>query len=241
MTIEIFEVGGSIRDEMLGIENIPDRDFCVVSTGGWTDFSKWCDRNMDSVFQVKPEFFTIRGSIGTDVIDMVMCRKDSKSTNGRHPDSVEPGTLLDDLSRRDFTVNAMARKVDPKNLKPVGNIIDPFFGTEHAQCKKLSSVGDVDERFEEDGLRVIRAVRFCVTKDFIPDLSLRGALFNPHWWDHAKNTVSEDRIRVETDKMFRHDSIKSIRFLTNHCAHEALDCIFGGSSNIWLKPTTENK
>ena len=108
MTIRLFEVGGSIRDELMGIDNPPDRDFCAEAPS-WEALENWCFEKMKKVFLVTPEFFTIRGMMpnGT-AIDVVMCRKDGPSSDGRHPDHVEPGTLLDDLARRDFTVNAMA-------------------------------------------------------------------------------------------------------------------------------------
>ncbi|HIE84114.1 MAG TPA: CCA tRNA nucleotidyltransferase, partial [Dehalococcoidia bacterium] len=145
-TIRLFEVGGSIRDEQMGITEIPDRDFCAESPEGWDALLAWCKTRMKKVFLVTPEFFTVRGMIGKDVIDIVMCRKDGPSTDGRHPDSVEPGTLMDDLARRDFTMNAMAREVDPKTLQPIGEIIDPFNG--HADIKNgiLRCVGETNER-----------------------------------------------------------------------------------------------
>ncbi len=237
--IRLFEVGGSIRDELMGITEIPDRDFCAESPGGWDPLLAWCHMNMKKVFLVTPEFFTIRGMMpnGTS-IDVVMCRKDGESSNGRHPDHVEPGTLHDDLARRDFTINAMAREVDPKTLKPAGDIIDPFGGAQDTRNKWLQTVGDVDKRFEEDGLRILRAARFCITKDVKPCLSIKGALMNPNWWKFVTETVSTERIREELQKMFKHDTPKALRFLATDCAREALECVF---NDIWLKPTMGRK
>ena len=76
-----------------------------------------------------------------------MCIRDS-------PDSVEfTRSLTEDLKRRDFTVNAMAMDAD-------GNIIDPFGGRRDLEARILKAVGDPDERFREDGLRIMRALRF---------------------------------------------------------------------------------
>jgi len=240
--IRLFEVGGSIRDELMGIENPPDRDFCAESPHGWEALLTWCHDNMKRVFLVTPEFFTVRGMMpnGTS-IDVVMCRKDGPSADGRHPKFVKPGTLEDDLARRDFTMNALAREVNPGSLEPIGEIIDLFNGINDIHAKKLMTVGDVDARFEEDGLRVLRAARFCVTKNVRPNLSVKGALFNPRWWKFVADTVSEDRVRVELHKMFSHNTVDAIRFLTNNCAHEALDHLFAHGSDIWLKPTVEKK
>ena len=237
--IRLFEVGGSIRDELMGIFDIPDRDFCAESPEGWEALLSWCHENMQRVFLVTPEFFTVRGMMpnGTS-IDVVMCRKDGASSDGRHPDSVEPGSLEDDLRRRDFTVNAMAREVDPVTLMPVGKLIDPFGGAQDVRNGELKTVGDVDKRFEEDGLRILRAARFCVTKDFKPCLSVKGALMNPNWWDFVAKTVSKERVREELQKMFKHDTPKALRFFSNDCAKSALDVMF---ESIWLKPTMEKK
>ena len=242
--IRIFEVGGSIRDELMGITDIPDRDFCAVSPDGWRALLHWCHDNMKRVFLVTPEFFTVRGMMhdGTS-IDVVMCRKDGPSSDGRRPDEVEPGTLQDDLARRDFTMNALAREVDPKTLEPIGDIVDLFGGVEDILHHSLRTVGNSNERFEEDGLRILRAARFCVTKGVGPTPSIAAALRDPKWWEFVMQTVSVDRIRVELHKMFTHNTVDAIRFLTNSCAHDALTCMFGSDEkgSLWMKPTVEKK
>ena len=238
--IRIFEVGGSIRDELMGIENPPDRDFCAVSPEGWEALLTWCKANMKRVFLVTPEFFTVRGMMHNgDPIDVVMCRKDGSSSDGRHPDHVEPGTLEDDLRRRDFTINAMAREVDPKTLEPIGEIIDPFGGKEDLNMSILRTVGDPSERFQEDGLRVFRAMRFSITKkmDFCHELDVE--MKKNKWWRHAKDTVSVERIREEFTKMFKHDTVTAMISIVNEFPFEAL--LILDACGIWLKPTTEKK
>ena len=242
MTIRLFEVGGSIRDELMGINNPPDRDFCAESPEGWETLLAWCKSNMKRVFLVTPEFFTVRGMMqnGT-AIDVVMCRKDGPSIDGRHPDHVEPGTLKDDLLRRDFTVNAMAREVDPKTLKPIGEIIDHHWGIEDLKEGILSCVGCTSIRLEEDGLRILRAARFAITKDLMPDDELETALRDENWWAFVESSVSEERIREELTKMFKHDTLATLHFLMNNCSPSAIDFIFGGTIDIWLKPTMERR
>jgi tRNA nucleotidyltransferase/poly(A) polymerase len=239
--IRIFEVGGSIRDELMGIDNPPDRDFCAESPAGWEALLGWCEEHMDKVFLVTPEFFTVRGRIGKDTIDIVMCRIDGSSSDGRHPDHVEIGTLMDDLARRDFTMNAMAREVNPRTLKPIGEIIDPFGGAFDAEEGVLKCVGDTVERLEEDGLRLLRAARFAITKDLIPNDDLELALQDETWWAFVERSVSEERIREELSKMFKHDTAATLRFLFHHCSSCAVDFLFGDTTNVWLKPTTEKK
>ena len=238
--IRLFEVGGSIRDELMGIKNPPDRDFCAESPGGWEALLEWANQTMERVFVIKPQFFTIRGRMKSgDSIDVVMCRKDGPSFDGRHPDHVEPGTLLDDLARRDFTVNAMAREVDPTTLEPIGEIIDPFHGRQDLISGILRCVGVTSMRFEEDGLRVLRAVRFSITKDleFCPDLLTN--LKSGHWWTFAGETVSNERIREELTKMFKHDTLRTMIRFVEHLPGEAL--LLLETTGIWLKPTVEKK
>ena len=241
MTIRLFEVGGSIRDELMGIDNPPDRDFCAESPDGWEALLAWCKANMNKVFLVTPEFFTVRGTIGKDAIDIVMCRKDGPSSDGRRPDHVESGTLMDDLARRDFTMNAMAREVNLKTLEPIGEVIDPFGGAFDAEEGVLKCVGDAEERLEEDGLRLLRAVRFAITKDLSLDDDLEDALGCETWWAFVERSVSENRIREELNKMFVHDTSETLRFLFHHCSSSAIDFLFGDTTNIWLKPTMEKK
>ena len=238
--IRLFEVGGSIRDELMGIENPPDRDFCAEAPS-WSALLEWCKTSMDKVFLVTPEFFTVRGLIGKDAIDIVMCRIDGTSSDGRHPDQVELGTIMDDLSRRDFTMNAMAREVDPKTLEPIGEVIDPFGGAFDAEEGVLKCVGNTEERLEEDGLRLLRAARFAITKDLSLDDDLELALQDETWWAFVERSVSENRIREELNKMFAHDTVATLKFLTHDCSFSAVDFLFGDTTNIWLKPTMEKK
>ena len=241
MTIRLFEVGGSIRDELMGIENPPDRDFCAESPDGWEALLEWCEDNMERVFLVTPEFLTVRGRMPNgDSIDVVMCRADGPSSDGRHPDHVTPGTLLDDLARRDFTVNAMAREVDPKTLEPIGELIDPHDGLADLKIGVLCTVGNADDRFREDGLRVLRAARFLVTKSLESTIDISACFFDLAWWEFIEETVSAERVREELTKMFRHDSGDAIRFFTNECHPAALARLMD-KCGLWLKPTMEKK
>jgi tRNA nucleotidyltransferase/poly(A) polymerase len=238
--IRLFEVGGSIRDEMLGIDNPPDRDFCAESPDGWEALLAWCHMNMKRVFLVTPEFFTVRGMMHNGMsIDVVMCRKDGTSSDGRHPDNVTPGTLMDDLARRDFTMNAMAIEVDPDLLCPIGTLIDPFGGAQDVRWKLLRAVGKSNDRFAEDGLRILRAARFCVTKNVSPMPDIQIALQTTRWWAFLLQTVSEERIREELNKMMKFDCAKSLKFLIKDCAPDTMDLLL--SNNIWLQPTLKKK
>jgi tRNA nucleotidyltransferase/poly(A) polymerase len=237
MGIQLFEVGGSIRDEVMGLPS-NDRDFCAVSPRGWASLVSWSNKKM-KVFKIVPEFFTIRGNLGNDVIDIVMCRKDSAESDGRRPNSVEPGTLQDDLARRDFTVNAMAREVDKDTLVPISGIVDPFGGSIHARLAQLHPVGSAQERFNEDNLRLIRAVRFAVTKSMTLDPNLEQLVSNPHNWESMMTNVSTERVREELTKMFIKSGPAALRFMSHNLPSVAFDHLFGGQ--LWLKPTLEKR
>lgn len=229
--IRIFEVGGSIRDMLLGKEN-KDRDFCAVAPS-WEALLEWCKKNMSKIFLVTPEFFTVRGFMGGQPIDIVLCRKDGPSSDGRHPDEVTLGTLEDDLRRRDFTINALAVEVD-NNLNHIGEIIDLFGGQEDINRRRLRCVGNTHDRLQEDGLRLLRAARFIVTKTVNPDEELQHALETSIWWQWLEETVSTERIREELHKMFKHDTQAAMKFLVWNCNPAACRRLFSGG--LWLKP-----
>jgi len=96
----------------------------------------------------------------TDVVEVTTYRIESKYSDKRRPDKVKfAKTLKEDLSRRDFTINALALKIKKSDFE----IIDLYGGQEDIKNKIIRAVGDSNERFDEDALRMMRAVRFAVT------------------------------------------------------------------------------
>lgn len=234
MAIKIFEVGGHVRDSLLGIES-KDID-CAVEASSFEEMHRFVEANTQKIFLVKEEFLTIR-AMGNDglVKDFVLCRKDGVYSDGRRPDSVEPGTIYDDLARRDFTINAIAKDVE------TGELIDPFDGQLHLTLGLLKCVGKAEDRFNEDALRIIRAIRFCITKDLVPDLEVYSILQDEAWAEKLR-FVSTDRIRQELLKCFQFGTVKTIQFL-NEISPAFLEVMFSELHGelIWLKPTTEKK
>ena len=207
--IKIFEVGGCIRDEILGIPS-KDVDFVVVAPS----FNHMRNHLVKEGFKIyieKPEFTTIRCSVPKDHplrdrtkdADFVLARKDGTYSDGRRPDFVTAGTLHDDLERRDFTVNALAR--NPKT----GEMIDPFGGLKDLETKTLRFVGKPEDRIREDGLRVLRGFRFQITKGFSCEEETNRWLRS----DLAAEMLSKvavERIREELEKMLAHDTLACI-------------------------------
>ncbi len=97
------------------------------------------------------------------IVEVTTFRIESEYSDKRHPDAVQfAKTIEEDLSRRDFTVNAMALDLKSKTLNPKTDVVDPYGGQKDLKDKVVRTVGDPRKRFEEDALRLMRAVRFAV-------------------------------------------------------------------------------
>lgn len=106
---------------------------------------------------------TVAVMIGGEKIEITTFRSDGGYTDGRHPDKVRfVSDILSDLSRRDFTINAMAVPCRPgDDHADTDDLIDPFGGRDDIENRTIRCVGDADTRFAEDGLRILRALRFA--------------------------------------------------------------------------------
>jgi tRNA nucleotidyltransferase (CCA-adding enzyme) len=223
---QFFEVGGAVRDSLLGLSS-KDVDFSVVAEEGlfataaeaFTALETHLTEGGFKVFEARPEFLTIRAQVAeghplrqrTNVADFVLARRDGPYSDGRRPDWVVPGTLKDDIFRRDMTVNALARDIN-------GNLIDFVGGVSDLENRLLRFVGNPKNRIEEDGLRVARALRFHVTKGFtLTDETWEAC--TSEFASEMLGKVSVERIREELNKMFRADTLNSLNLLTALPAH----------------------
>lgn len=154
--------------------------------------------------------------------DFVLARKEGAYSDGRRPDSVSPGTLEDDLARRDFTMNAIAQDED-------GNFIDPFGGQQDIADGRIRAVGNAKDRMMEDSLRVLRALRFRVQLGFRMDSDLAMTMVDVDVLDALKN-VSDERKMDELNKMFRSSTINSLMALERFSALR--DVVFAGKVNL---------
>jgi tRNA nucleotidyltransferase (CCA-adding enzyme) len=141
-------VGGAVRDSLLG--RIPDEyDICTTATPNEVIES------FDDTIPTGVKFGTITVKSGTSLFEVTTLRTETEYGDGRRPDVVEWGdSLLTDLSRRDFTINAMAYDLARELLH------DPFGGKSDLEKKCLRAVGNANQRLSEDGLRILRAYRF---------------------------------------------------------------------------------
>lgn len=227
--MEMYEVGGCVRDRLMGIDNPRDIDFSVVlsphEVGAFGTAATSVDKH--SAFEVmemlllrmgfelftqarSPEHLTARGRFPKDdpkypnmAADFVLARKEGGYSDGRRPDFVEVGTLEDDLARRDFSMNAIAMDRD-------GNFVDPFNGAQDIAEGVIRAVGSAFDRLSEDALRAVRALRFSVTKEFRIDREVEWAMESAAVLDAIGNKISDERIKDELSKMFRFDTLASL-------------------------------
>ena len=153
---DAYVVGGSVRDALRGVD---PHDWDVTT-----------DATPDQIQKVfrsslyNNRFGTVVVRMGEHEIEVTTYRVETEYSDHRRPDAVAFTTSLhEDLARRDFTMNAMAWR-PPRGGTP-GELVDPFGGRSDLDARILRAVGDPDERFREDALRMLRAVRFATLLD----------------------------------------------------------------------------
>ncbi|OGM92752.1 hypothetical protein A2372_00990 [Candidatus Wolfebacteria bacterium RIFOXYB1_FULL_54_12] len=187
---EAYLVGGCVRDMIAGIE---PKDWDITTSARPEQiqelFPEHVYENNFGTVAVKTESEDPK----LKIVEVTTFRIEGKYSDKRHPDEVKfADKVEDDLSRRDFTVNAMAYDID------ANEVIDPYGGREDLDAKVLRTVGDPNKRFEEDALRLMRAVRFAAEFGFTIEEYTEQAL--------QKNAgllemIAKERIRDEFVKV----------------------------------------
>lgn len=181
---EAYAVGGCIRDSLLG--KTPD-DWDITTSASPEEVKAVFSRTIDT--GIKHGTVTVR--LHGKSYEVTTFRVDGDYSDGRHPDHVEFVKNLDeDLKRRDFTINAMA-------YSEKSGIIDLFHGREDLEKGIIRCVGESHERFSEDALRMMRAVRFAARFGFSIEDSTYAAIKD---LAPTLSKVSAERIRVEFEK-----------------------------------------
>jgi tRNA nucleotidyltransferase (CCA-adding enzyme) len=183
---EAYLVGGCVRDMLIG--RVP-KDWDVTTNAN--------PEQIQSIF-IDSYYTNAFGTVGVlretedstlKIVEVTPYRTESEYTDKRRPDVVAFGnSLTEDLARRDFTINAIAYD-DSK-----GQLMDPFEGIKDITLKVLKTVGDPEKRFQEDALRLMRAIRLMAELDFVIDSDSAAAIHK-----NASNLkhVSKERIRDE--------------------------------------------
>jgi poly(A) polymerase len=187
-SLSAYVVGGYVRDHLLGKE-VKDTDVVVIGNG--IEFAKMVAREFGKKNIVLFEAFgTAMLPLEDRKLEFVGARKESYRKSSRKP-KVEYGTLEEDLLRRDFTVNAMGASL---NTKTLGLIVDPFDGQGDLRAKILRTPLDPEKTFDDDPLRILRAMRFAAQLGFSNEphvLKAAGKMAK------RVNSVAQERISDE--------------------------------------------
>lgn len=190
--IETYLVGGVIRDYILYSKVVKDIDILVIGDG--IKFSKLIANELNCKVQIFKNYGTAMIKVNGFQLEFVGARKESYDKNSRNP-SVSIGTLEDDLSRRDFTLNALALGLSNSNT---GKLIDLFDGIKHLNQGILKTPKDPYKTFYDDPLRMLRAIRFACQHNFKIDNDDFKCITSEY--DRIK-IVSKERINIELNKI----------------------------------------
>jgi len=173
---QAYLVGGCVRDLL---RNVDPKDWDVATSAKPKEIEKIFPNSF-----INNKF----GTVTVGEIEITPFRTEEKYTDKRHPDKVEwAKTIEQDLARRDFTVNAIAMDIK-------GEIIDLFDGQKDLEKKIIRAVGKAEDRFSEDALRMLRAIRFATVLDFSIEAKTGQAIKKNAPWLQA---ISKERIRDE--------------------------------------------
>ncbi|EKE15655.1 MAG: hypothetical protein ACD_11C00116G0042 [uncultured bacterium] len=207
---EAYIVGGCVRDLLCEIE---PKDWDITTNAKpeeileiFGEENSFYENDFGTVgVKTKPFLKNRKENREHDVVEVTTYRIESKYSDRRRPDEVRfAKTLEEDLSRRDFTINAMALKLKTQKISNVAyDIVDLFGGQDDIRKKIIRAVGDANERFDEDALRMMRAVRFHSQLGFaIEEKTLAAIKKNSHHMRH----ISQERIKDEFAKIILSDN-----------------------------------
>ncbi len=194
-------VGGCVRDLLLGKS---PKDWDIATDARPEEIQKIFP---DSVYE--NSFGTVgvktdSGDQALKIVELTTYRLEGRYTDKRHPDEIKfAKTIEEDLSRRDFTINAMAIGLGiRKQESGIREIIDPYGGEKDLKAKLIRAVGDPEERFQEDALRLMRAVRFSAQLGFAIEEKTSAAIKK-----HAGllEFIAKERMRDELEKLIMTD------------------------------------
>ena len=189
-TAELFLVGGIVRDLMLGAAVGRDLDFATSATPDQTEQALRAAGG--KVFKIGEKFGTIGAVFGDLHVEITTYRAEAYQPGSRKPEVAFRRHLADDLARRDFTINAIA--LDPRSSV----IADPFEGQADLARGIVRAVGDPTERFREDPLRLLRAIRFASRLGFQIERQTAAAIAESA---PTLATISRERVRDELEKL----------------------------------------
>ena len=239
--INIYEVGGSVRDRLLGLES-KDKDFVVVFDDvtigidkAWGELINYLKNQGYEIFLETKSCYTIRARFPEHhqhrglVADFVIARKDIQYNLENRKPNIELGTIKDDILRRDFCCNALYIDENNKIIDLTGK------GFSDIENKILRTPLEVNKTLLDDPLRIFRAIRFAIIKGFSLNFDLVEAILDN---DFNFNMISTEIVREELYKCFKHDTLKTLAYLEGF--PKVKEYAFA-NQKLWLKPTNELK
>lgn len=210
---EAYIVGGCVRDSIL---NKDPKDWDITTKAKPEEVIKVFDK----VILTGLKHGTVTVIVNKESYEVTTYRTDGEYEDNRHPKEVQfVNSLKEDLARRDFTINAMA-------YNESDGLVDYFGGMEDLKNKIIKTVGEPEKRFNEDALRMLRAIRFSAQLNFDSDNNVLSEIKNLR--DNIKN-ISKERIREEFNKILLNDPRKVD--ILKEC--ELLEYIIPGISEIY--------
>ena len=197
--VESFVVGGFVRDLIL--DKTLKKDIDIMSVGSGIDLAKAVQKKINS--KVKINIFKRYGAAminhGDYQIEFVGSRKESYSKDSRNP-SVESGNFMDDMLRRDFTINTLAISL---NKDRYGELVDTFGGIQDLEKKIIITPLEPNKTFSDDPLRMLRAIRFACQLNFnIDEKTIESIIEN----SHRLKILSPERVSDEINKILMCDN-----------------------------------
>ena len=192
----LYLVGGTVRDLLLGFDEtrLEAMDFDATTTARPEETKKIISGLADAVWTQGERFGTIGLKIGERVYEITTHRAEAYSPDSRKPEVEYASDIHVDLSRRDFTINAMALDVTSDSPE----LVDPFGGAADLMTRTLRTPLSPEESFSDDPLRMMRAARFISQLDVTPDPALVKAVEN---MASRLSIISAERIRHEMDRL----------------------------------------
>lgn len=194
----LFLVGGTVRDLLLAGngESSPhdEMDFDATTTARPDEIKALVGDIADAIWTQGERFGTIGLKIGERVYEITTHRAEAYSPDSRKPDVVFANDIEADLSRRDFTINAMALEL----TSDTPTLVDPFGGAADLMTRTLRTPLSAEESFSDDPLRMLRAARFISQLEVAPDPAITQAVTA---MADRLSIVSPERIRIEFDKL----------------------------------------
>jgi poly(A) polymerase len=194
----LYIVGGTVRDLMLG-RDVTQLDFDFTTDARPDEVKSLLDGLVDALWTQGERFGTIAAKRGERTLEITTHRAEAYVPDSRKPEVKFSDSVETDLSRRDFTINAMALELTETSPQ----LVDPYGGLDDLMARRLRTPLSPEESFNDDPLRMLRAARFIATLSVAPDESLVAAVRS---MNERLHIVSAERIRNEFDRMMVTDS-----------------------------------